>query len=111
VEIVFVNKKLERIFNSNALLKKEYGVKQAEAIKRRMAVLKDAPTLQHVPVQKPDRRHELKGRLKGKFAVDLKHPYRLVFEPAYDPVPLNKDGGIDLTKITAIRILNMEDYH
>ena len=76
-----------------------------------MAVLKASLCLADVPEQKPDRRHELKGNRKGVFAVDLKHPYRLVFEPAENPVPRKEDGGIDCEKIFSIRILRVEDYH
>ena len=110
VNIVFANIKLEKIFNSKKLLQKIYG-EQAKRIRTRMAVLKAAPCLAAVPVKKPDRRHELTGNRKGTFAVDLKHPFRLVFEPAEDPVPKKEDGGIDLEKVLSIRILAVEDYH
>ena len=76
-----------------------------------MSVLKSAENLAQVPVRKPDRRHELTGKRKGTFAVDLKHPFRLIFKPNHEPVPKKEDGGIDLTKVTAITILGVEDYH
>ena len=76
-----------------------------------MGVLKVADSLKDVSHKKPERRHELKGRLKGKFAVDLIYPFRLVFEPANEPVPRKEDGGIDLYQVTAVRILSVEDYH
>ena len=77
----------------------------------RIAVLKAAPCLADVPVIKPDRMHELSGSRKGSFAVDLKHPFRMVFEPAEEPLPKKEDGGIDLDKVISIRILSVEDYH
>jgi proteic killer suppression protein len=76
-----------------------------------MAVLKAADNCAMVPTQKPERRHELTGKRKGTFAVDLKHPFRLIFKPNHEPVPVKKDGGIDLSKVTAITILGVEDYH
>ena len=76
-----------------------------------MAVLRAAPFLADVPVNKPERRHELTGNRRGTFAVDLKYPYRLVFEPAENPVPRKDDGGIDLERVISIRILKVEDYH
>ena len=45
------------------------------------------------------------------FAIDLVHPFRLVFEPNHDPLPRRKDGGIDLEQVTAIKILEVVDYH
>ena len=47
----------------------------------------------------PERRHELSGNRKGQFAVDLKHPQRLIFEPNHNPLPRRADGGLDLKKI------------
>jgi len=43
--------------------------------------------------------------------VDIEHPFRIVFEPGHNPVPKTEDGGIDLTQVTAIEILSIEDYH
>ena len=48
---------------------------------------------------------------KGEFAVDLKHPFRLVFHPNHEPIPLKEDGGIDLKLVTSIAIIDVEDYH
>jgi len=43
--------------------------------------------------------------------VDLSHPYRLLFIPAHDPIPLKTDGGIDLTQVTEVEIISIEDTH
>ena len=80
-------------------------------IMRRMKVLEMAPTLADVPSEKPEKRHELTGNRKGEFAVYVKYPYRITFVPNHSPVPKMKDGGIDLTRVTAIEILKVEDYH
>jgi proteic killer suppression protein len=47
----------------------------------------------------------------GQFAVDLKYPYRLIFLPANKPIPVDINGGIDLTRVTEIEILEIVDYH
>jgi proteic killer suppression protein len=57
------------------------------------------------------RLHPLKGIRKGQLSVDLDHPYRLLFEPASDPVPQLDGGGIDPSKITAVKILEIADTH
>lgn len=59
----------------------------------------------------PGRCHELTGDRKGELAVDLRGPYRLVFEPADNPPPVKEDGGLDWRRVTAVRILEVEDYH
>lgn len=90
---------------------KSYGMENARLIMRRMAVLLGTPTLEEVPSTKPERRHQLAGNRGGQFAVDVKQPYRIVFEPANDPIPMREQGGYDLRRITAITILEVEDYH
>lgn len=110
MDILFANKKLEKTFNSQNKLHREYG-EQAKKINLRMSVLRAASSLAQVPVEKPDRLHELSGERKGCFAVDLKQPYRLIFEPADIPVPRKEDGGIEKEQVVSIRILSVEDYH
>ncbi len=110
MDISFADKKMGKIINSAKELQKKYGM-NARYIMRRMAVLKAAPSLAHVSPKPPERRHELEGQRKGTYAVDVKQPFRLVFKPNHDPVPLKDDKGIDLNKVTAITILEMEDYH
>ena len=55
--------------------------------------------------------HELKGNRKGQLSLDLKHPYRLIIEPADDPIPYKTDGGLDWTRVTIVRVIEVIDYH
>lgn len=73
--------------------------------------LKAADTLADISALPPARCHQLSGDRAGQFAVDVQHPFRLIFEPADDPVPRKEDGGIDLTRVRAIRILEVTDNH
>lgn len=111
MDINFRKHKLERVFNAERELVKVYGQKQARLLIRRLAVLAAAPTLADVPTTKPERCHALKGNRHGQFAVDLEHPFRLVFTPNHDPLPLKDDGGVNLSRITQITIEAIEDYH
>lgn len=110
MDIIFKTTKLEKIFNSERELQREYG-KQAEAIKRRMAVLRGATCLEQVTHLPPEGCHELHPVKSGKYAVYLKHPWRLIFCVANNPIPKKEDGGVDKTKVTAIEIQSVEDYH
>lgn len=110
MEIEFASSKMEKTFNSAKLLQKEYG-ELAPSIMRRMAVLQASASLSMVSILPPEKRHELFGDRIGCFAVYLKHPFRLVFEPSARPVPMKSDGGYDLDAIKAIRILEVVDYH
>lgn len=59
----------------------------------------------------PGKCHQLHADRAGEFAVNLWGPYRLIFEPNHDPLPLFDDGGIDKSKVTNIRIKEVDDYH
>ena len=111
VKIRFKNRRLEKTFNCENALKRRFGDAIAKKIALRMAVLRSVENLNEVPPSKPERRHQLTGKRKEQFAVDLSQPYRLVFEVGQLPVPRKKDGGIDLDKVNFIKILEVIDYH
>ncbi len=81
------------------------------SIRRRLDDLEDAKNLEAMRCILQARCHELKGDRAGTLAVDLQHPYRLIFEPANNPIPRKADGGLDWTEVTIVRILAVEDYH
>ena len=73
--------------------------------------LKAAACLADISKVPPARCHPLSGNRDGQLSVDLEHPYRLLFIPANDPIPLTQDGGWDWTKITEIEIVEITDTH
>jgi len=109
--ITFKNNKLQKIFGSQRELIRVYGEVRGKKLQSIVSFLLAAPCLQDVPVEKPFRRHELSLNRKGQFGVDVVKNYRLIFEPNNKPLPLKKDGGLDLKKITEIKIIEVEDYH
>jgi len=111
MDITFKTSKLRKTFNSEKELKKVYGKENSRKIKNRIAVLIAAINLSDVPKEKPERCHALKGDRLGQFAVDLKHPRRIVFCPDHETVPKTEEGHLDLTQVTCIKILSVEDYH
>ncbi len=111
MDVVFQTRKLKKLFNSENLLKKEYGTQLTKKIMVRMAMLKAAKNLADISSKPPARRHQLKGDRKEQFAVDLVHPYRLVFVSDHEQSPRKEDGGIETRMITAIRIIDVTDYH
>ena len=111
MEISFLSNRLARVFDSERELRRVYGDRQTKTILARIGVLANAETLDMVPNTPPHRLHLLAGGRQNQFAVDLIHPYRLVFAPDHDPIPTKDDGGIDLTRVTAITVLEVVDYH
>jgi len=111
VDILFQDRKLGKVCNDDSLLAQKFGPVRAKLIKRRLYQCRAAENLEVLRSLPQVRCHELKGNREGTLAVDLDHPYRLIFEPANDPIPRKLDGGLDWTGVTAIRVLSVEDYH
>ena len=111
MDITFRTRTLKKIFSSEQNLKREYGDRRARTIMLRLSTLRNAPTLAMVPIAPPHRRHQLVGDRQGQYAVDLVHPYRLIFRPDHEPLPYKDDGGIDTLQVTTIMILEVVDYH
>lgn len=113
ISIVFASKKLQKQFNEERVMLKAFGQQRAKRIKVVMAALRAAPNLGAFapPYSPPHRCHELKGKGKGTFSLDLDGPYRLIIQPLHNPLPERPDGGLDWKGITVIKILGIEDTH
>jgi len=108
--ILFSERTLKKISNSDSALKREYGSRQAKEIRARLDEARDLPNLKAWYAFPQARMHNLTGDRKKQFAVDLVHPYRLVFEPA-GKFETSPDGGIDTATVRAIRIIEIVNYH
>jgi proteic killer suppression protein len=111
MEIYFKTRKLQKICSEEREMKKWFGTDCARKLQQRLMELKAADTLSDISFLPPPRCHELTGSRTGQFSVDLAHPYRLLFIPANDPIPLQADGGIDKKRIDKIEIIEIEDTH
>lgn len=99
--------------NDEKEMVKAFGPKSARKIQRVLTQLRAAPNLGIFapPYSPPHRCHELTGNRKGQLSVDVEHPYRLVFVPDNDPIPMREEGGLDWGKVTSIEIKGVEDTH
>jgi proteic killer suppression protein len=112
MDIIFKNDRLKKLCNNGAKLIKKFGSRKAKLIGLRLQQLRAVETLADTEKIPQMRCHALREDRAGQFAVDTDHPYRIVFEPANDPIPQLDDGGIDRSKVTAICILDVNvDYH
>ncbi|WP_028315371.1 type II toxin-antitoxin system RelE/ParE family toxin [Desulfatibacillum aliphaticivorans] len=114
MNIQFKNKKIAKVFSESSQLVKTHGNDRAKKIRIRFKELRAATSLMDFwpPKSPPGRCHELtEGKRSGQLSVDLDHPYRLIFKPAHDPVPVKEDGGLDWSRVTAIMIIGVEDTH
>ena len=92
-------------------MKRAHGENRAKVLKKRLDDLDAARSLADMRAL-PGRCHELAGDRRGQLALDLDQPYRLILEPADDPTPLKRDGGLDWNGVRVVRILEIGvDYH
>ncbi len=111
MEVSFRTKKLQKQCNKRKKCIRTFGQRCAEKIRARLDELTDSPnlkTMEHFPQA---RFHPLKGDRNGQYALDVKHPKRLIIKPNHNPLPELPDGGIDLEKVTKVVVIEIEDYH
>ena len=82
----------------------------ARKLMQRLDDMRAAENLE-VVMKLPGRHHQLTGNRKGQFACDLIHPYRLIYEPGNNPLPVNDEGYLVYSEVTEINILEIVDYH
>jgi proteic killer suppression protein len=111
MDIFFRTKQLQKVCSVEREMQRELGVQCAKKLRQRMMELRAATVLGDVSHLPPPRLHEYSGAEKGRFSVDLQHPFRLQFIPADDPVSLKTDGGIDLGAVRSIEIIAITDPH
>ncbi len=110
MEITFKNNSLQKTFNSEKELIRQYGKNCARKIISRLDDLEAAVNLE-VFKKLPGRCHELKGNKKGQLSLDVEHPFRLIFEPSNEGIKKKDDDGLDWSSVNAVRIINIEDTH
>ena len=91
-------------------MQRTWGANRSKVLRRRLDQIAAAENLGHLRLVHR-RTHELRGDRAGQISVDLDGGYRLVIEPAEDPPPRKPDGGLDWPRITAVRIVAVEDTH
>ena len=112
MDVTFGDRKIRKLCSVEKEGIQKLGPVCAKKLRARMADLSAAPSLEDLRgVPGAGRLHELAGDRKWQFALDLLHPYRLVFEPTERPPPLKQDGGLDWLRITTVTIIEIVDYH
>lgn len=103
MKVTFKNNNMEEMINVHKILSRTYWAKQASKIIKRIDQLSACGTLKHMAFDRP---HELKWDKKGVFAVDIDHPYRILFKPVWTFDSWNR------ATIVEIEIQELcKDYH
>lgn len=108
--ITFNNKELRELANNDKAALKSLGKNMSKKFKRRLNDLFDATTLEDLRYLAGNY-HELTADRKGTWACDLDQPYRLIFRPHEEPIPVNNSGRYLWSEIRGVEILEICNYH
>ena len=98
MEISYKSNKIEKICTDAKVSDRTYGAEMSQKIQMRIGEIEAADSVEEMINYHIGRCHALKNNRKGQYAVDLVHPYRLVFE---------KRGN----EIQIAHIMEIVDYH
>ncbi len=98
LDITYKNKKIEKVCTDAKVADRTYGNEMAEKIHMRIDEIIAADTVEMMIKFRIGRCHPLTNNRKGQYAVDLVHPYRLVFEKHGDEIQI-------------VYIMEIVDYH
>jgi plasmid maintenance system killer protein len=111
VQIYFRNTKLKKTCESERELLRKYGPELGPRIAQRLSELRalrsldDATKIPHLGL------HQLKAGRDEQFGVDLPLGRRIVLEIAHNPIPRKDDGGVALSEVTEVVVVEIVDYH
>lgn len=98
MDITYKNKRIKKICTDVKTAERIYGQKMADKIHQRIDEITAADTVEMMIQFNIGRCHPLTQNRKGQYAVDLVHPYRLVFEK-------------NEKEIQIVNIIEIVDYH
>ena len=111
MEIEFGNNKLRNRCGNRKEAVKAWGLENARKILQRIGEIYAADTLADLYKLPQARCHKLKADRERQYAVDVVHPYRLVFEPAGTPESYMEGAEVIASKVTRVRLLEVVNYH
>ncbi|MEK6225543.1 MAG: killer suppression protein [Chloroflexota bacterium] len=106
---MFADGRLARDCASERACVRRFGV-NGRRVQRRLQELQAAEVLSDMR-NAPGRLHPLSGNRAGEYAVSILEPFRLILEPADDPIPRTDDGTVNTDAVRSVRILEVTNYH
>ena len=98
LRVTYKSNHLSRVCTDYSEAKREYGDRMANLVHQRIDQLTASDSVELLVRFSVGRCHALTGDRKGEYAMDLVHPYRLVFK--------SESGSISI-----VRVVSIEDYH
>lgn len=108
MEVTFSSEKLRKQCTEEKKMTKAFG-ELCKPLQRRLTELEAADSLGLMPQHA--KCHPLTGNRGGQFALKLSANKRLIIAPNNNPLPKTEDDGIDILKVTKVRVVEVVDYH
>ena len=80
MKVEYKNKSIEKVCTNASFAIKKHGSDMAEKINQRIGEIIAADSVEQMIQYQIGRCHQLHQNRKSQYAVDLVHPYRLIFE-------------------------------
>lgn len=110
MQIGFATHGLERVCQSEKRRIRRWGPQAGPRVGQRLDELRAARSLADLR-HAPGSHHELKGDRRGQLAVSVVGTLRLIYRPVVDERSVGATPGLDWSQVTAVEILEVEDYH
>jgi hypothetical protein len=105
IQLAFESKTLRSICENEDYAQREFGVRVAEKLKHRLADLTSCTSIRDLVVgRRPRTADSEHGR---QMIVDLAEGYEMLLEVNHPKPPVNETGGIDWSRVTRIKILDI----
>lgn len=111
MELSFSNTKLAKVLNSERELVRSCGADNGRRIARRLQNIADAANLEELSRLPQTRVHQLSADRHEQISVDAKHPLRIILKCDHEETPRKPDGGLDWSRITKVKLLEITDTH
>ena len=108
MEIRFRNRKLRGLCEIRMRAERRLGPDSARKLRSRLSDLEAAACVAELHAGRP---HVLTGARKDQLALDLAGGLRMVLSADQEPCPRYAHGGVDWSRVTAICIESIENYH
>ena len=101
MKIIYSNKNIEKVCENALTATKKYGAEMADKIHMRIDQIIAAESVEEMIQFKIGRCHTLSQNRKGQYAVDLVHPYRLIFKKVEEEIRI----------VNVVNVMEIVDYH
>lgn len=98
MDIRYKSRRLEEQCTNRTKAVKKYGERNAQKIFQRVQEIRSADSVEMLVKFNIGRCHPLTGNRAGQYAMDLDHPFRLIFEKVENEIKI-------------VKIIEVVDYH